>query len=100
MFHIPQTYDFDEATRRRKEQSIKDTLKKIKEGVNAPQKTGSEIVNSETEKASKYTRIAKKVIDLLPEPSAEQKKARKKNREDMKNRLFFLCKDHLQTRVN
>ena len=86
MFHIPQTYDFDATTRRRKEQQIEKRLAEIKAGLQKPK---DELIDKETKKQKERAEIAKKVIDLLPEPSAEQKKARKKNREDMKNRLFL-----------
>jgi len=79
MFHATQNFDFDEATRRKREQQIEKKLAELKAGMQKPK----------TNKNDRYASVVQQVVNVLPDATSEQKTARKKNREDLKNRLFL-----------
>lgn len=96
VWHAPKSYDFAENSRKRREaellrkiEEMKAASKSISNAKTAIKKTTTDLVDDAEKSQQNISDIAKKVIDLLPEPSAEQKATRKKNRDDMKGRMFL-----------
>ena len=91
MFHIPQTYNFDEMSRRRKELEIEAKIKQIKNLPKTITDTAKSMVDEQSKKMKSDSRveIAKQVVKLLPEPTGKQQLERKKNREKMQEQLFL-----------
>ena len=83
MYHAPKPYDYNELLRRRRLAEIEKKLTEMKKPTKDKPKEKTK------EPKDPIQKIAKKIIDILPDPTDEQKSDRKQNRDKMKERLYL-----------